>query len=569
MADGGNPEVCCHVNLHHFIVSAILVMGISYLAVGFSRRLGFGSILGLLAAGAVLGPSGLKVTDSAGGLREFTELGIVFLLFVIGLELRPAKLWQMRGDVLGLGLVQVVATGGALTLFVHFCGARIWSHAALGGVVLALSSTAFVLTVMEDRKELRSEHGQVSLAVLLAQDLAAVPLLALVPIVARSDGLVGASHSVPLWSRLGVTVAALAAIGLMGRVAVPYLLKRNVLDRNPSGFAVITIMAVLAAAWLTAWVGLSMAFGAFMVGLLLSGTKFQLQIESVAERWKEMLLSLFFVAVGMNMNLAVLRSQGLIVLLLALGILLIKPLVLYFLCKLFRKSTGTSIRTALLCAQCGEFAFVLTAQSERLGIIDAENASVGILTISITMALTPFLAKLADYWGRKAEPVPTAPRPTVPLLEIAEPAVIVGGFGCCGEAVCAFLRERQVAYAALDLDWDRVAGGRQRGYAVSGGDMTQWLVLKHAGAAQCRLMVIATDDENTSERTIEAFRMVAPASVPIVARAKDRAAAAKLEAAGATHLVVEHDEIGRRLVDSLRLALETLDAPGDPPKGGS
>jgi len=554
------------MSLQHFIGSAIVVLAISYLAVGFSRRLGFGSIFGLLAAGVVLGPSGFQVTESAAGLREFTELGVVFLLFVIGLELQPSKLWRMRGDVLGLGAAQWVVTGGVLALFLRFCGARSWAHAGLGGLTLAMSSTAFVMQLLADRKELRTDHGQVSFAVLLAQDLAAIPLLAMVSLVARGDGAIRTPHSLPPLTRLGLIAAILTAIGLMGRYLVPRLLRMNVRYRNATGFAAVTVLAILAAAWLAQWVGLSMALGAFVVGLLLSGSQFQLQVESIAERWKELLLSLFFIAVGMNMNFGVLYRQGLMVVVLVLGISLIKPAVLLLLCLVFRKRIGTSVRTALLCAQCGEFAFVVVAQSQRLGIMNEENASVGMLTMSITMALTPLLAKLADYWGRRVEGAEVVATSPAPRVEAVDPAVIVGGFGRCGEAVCAFLRQHQIPFAALDLDWDRVTSGRQRGYPVSGGDMTQDLVLKNAGAAQCRLLVIASNDADTAERAILAFRLLALSSAPIVVRAKDRAQARKLKTAGASHLVVESDEIGQRLIDIVRLALDMPQASASPPK---
>jgi glutathione-regulated potassium-efflux system protein KefB len=552
--------------LHHFIGSAIVVMAISYLAVGFSRRLGFGSIFGLLAAGALLGPSGFKLTENAAGLREFTELGIVFLLFVIGLELHPSKLWRMRGDVLGLGLAQLVVTGGVLALFLHGCGAQSWPHAGLGGLILALSSTAFVMQLLADRKELTTDHGQVSFAVLLAQDLAVIPLLTLVSIVARDDGALNTPHSLPLMARLGLITAVLTTIGLMGQYLMPLLLKINMRERNPTGFAAVTVLAILVAAWLAQSVGLSMALGGFIVGLLLSGSPFQLQIESVAERWKEMLLSLFFIAVGMSINFGVLYRQGLMVVVLVLGILLIKPAVLLLLCILFRKRAATSVRTALLCAQCGEFAFVLVAQSQTLGIIDQDNASVAILTVSITMALTPLLAKLADYWGRQATLSEPPGIPPTPFLETTEPTVIVGGFGCCGEAVCELLRDHHIPFAALDLDWERVTAGRQRGYPVSSGDMTQHMVLKHAGAAQCRLLVVACNDVATAGRAIMAFRLLAPHSTPIVVRVKDHSQAQKLKTVGASHLVVEYDEISRRLIDSVRLALDMPLATSHQPK---
>ncbi len=404
------------MTLHHFIGSAIVILVISYLAVGFSRRLGLGSMLGLLTAGTVLGPSGFNVTESAEGLREFAELGVVFLLFVIGLQLNPSKLWGMRRDVLGLGLAQLVVTGGALALFLRFCGAHAWSHAALGGLILSLSSTAFVVQLLEDRKELKTDHGQTSFAVLLAQDLAAIPLLALVSIVAHRDGVATAALSLPLLLHVGLVTA------------------------------------------------------------------------------------------------------------------------------------------------------VLMALSQREGIIGDEAASVGVLSVSVTMALTPLLARLADAWGRRVERLEGVWRPPAPLAEAAEPMVIVGGFGRCGEAVAAFLRERNIPFAALELNWDRVIAGQQRGYPVSVGDMTDHTVLRNAGAARCRLLVIASNDDATAARAILAFRLLAPPATPIVVQAQDRVQAERLKMAGASHLVVEFEHIGQRLMDSVSSALRLIEIAAAEPK---
>lgn len=546
------------MNLHQFIGSAIVILAISCVAVGFSRRLGLGSMLGLLAAGAVLGPSGFNVTESAEGLREFTELGVVFLLFVIGLQLNLSQLWGMRVDVLGLGLAQLLATGGTLAIFLRFCGSQSWSYAALGGLTLALSSTAFVMQLLEDRKAVQTDYGRVSFAVMLAQDLAVIPLLAAVSIVGHSQATASGIHALPVVIRLGLVAAVLAGIGLMGRYVAPRLLMLNVRHRNPSGFAAITLLTVLMAAWAAHSVGLSMALGAFVAGLLLSGSPFQLQIESFAERWKEMLLSLFFIAVGMSVNFGVLRREGLIVFVLVLGILLIKSAVLLLVCMVFLKTAGTAVRTALLCAQCGEFAFVLTAQSQRLGIISDEGANIGVLTVSITMAFTPLLAKLADAWGARVERTKAAPPSPKPPVETLQPAVIVGGFGRRGEAVCTFLRQHQIAFTALDLDWDHVLGGRSHGYPVEGGDFRDCTVLKSAGAAHCRLFVITCGDTVVAEAALLAFRLIASPSTPVVVRVKDREQAEKLKTAGASYTVLEYEEVDQRLMNSVSLALNIV-----------
>jgi len=347
---------------------------------------------------------------------------------------------------------------------------------------------------------------------------------------------------------------------------VPRLLTANFRQQNPTGFATVVVLAVLVTAWLAQWAGMSMAMGAFVLGLLLSGSQFQPHIESIAEYWKELLLALFFIAVGINMDLAVLYRQGVIVLVLVLGISLIKPAVLLLLCLLFRKRLATSVRTALLCAQCGEFVFVVIALSQRLGIMAEENASLGVLTVSITMALTPVLAKLADRWGRRLEAAEGETKRSEPLTQTTGPAVIVGGFGRCSEALCDLLRERDVPFVALDTNWDRVASGRQRGYPVSGGDMTEYHVLKNLGAAEARLFVIAGSNAEVAQRAILAFRLVGSPGASVLVCVKDHAQGDKLRAIGATHLVVENEEIGQRLADSARLLLQIAPDEGPLPR---
>jgi glutathione-regulated potassium-efflux system protein KefB len=383
------------MHLDHLLLALLILLVISAAAVALSRRLGLGSILGLLIAGVLIGPTGLALAQRVGEIREVSELGIVFLLFLVGLEMQPQRLWSMRRVVFGLGSAQVVVTGLALALYILLAG-RAWNVALLLGLGLALSSTAFVLPMLEERGQMAAPHGRAAFGVLLFQDLAIVPLLALVPLFADHEG---ASGNGTLAWKTATVVVALAAVYVLGRSIVPAVLQRLVERGNTEAFAMTAVAAVIGAAWVMLRAGLSMALGAFMIGLLLSDSPHRHRIEVVIEPFKAVLLGLFFIAIGMGIDLSLVPEVGLRLVAHVIALIAIKVVVLAVLCLAFGLGRADASRCALLLGQAGEFGFVLLGAAVAAGILPPEGFALATLVISISMASTPILAALADRIG--------------------------------------------------------------------------------------------------------------------------------------------------------------------------
>jgi glutathione-regulated potassium-efflux system ancillary protein KefC len=343
----------------------------------------------------LIGPTGLGLAQRVDEIREVSELGIVFLLFLVGLEMQPQRLWSMRRVVFGLGSAQVVVTGLALALYVLFIG-HAWNVALLLGLGLALSSTAFVLPMLEERGQMAAPHGRAAFGILLLQDLAIVPLLALVPLLADQESATG-SDTLP-W-KTATVVAALAAVYVLGRFIMPLLLQRLVVRANTEAFAMTAVAAVIGAAWAMLRAGLSMALGAFMIGLLLSDSPHRHRIEAVVEPFKVVLLGLFFIAIGMRIDMSLLPEVGPRLAAHVVALFAIKVVVLAVLCLAFGLGRVDAARCALLLGQAGEFGFVLLGAALAHGILPPEGFALAVLVISISMATTPVLAALADRIG--------------------------------------------------------------------------------------------------------------------------------------------------------------------------
>lgn len=381
------------MHLDHLLLALLILLVISAAAVALSRRLGLGSILGLLVAGVLIGPTGLGIARRVGEIREISELGIVFLLFLVGLEMHPQRLWTMRRVVFGLGSAQVVVTGLALALYILLIG-RAWNVALLLGLGLALSSTAFVLPMLEESGQMATPHGRAAFGILLLQDLAIVPLLALVPLLADQESATG-SDTLP-W-KTATVVVALAAVYVLGRFIMPLLLQRLVVRANTEAFAMTAVAAVIGAAWAMLRAGLSMALGAFMIGLLLSDSPHRHRLEAVVEPFKVVLLGLFFIAIGMGIDMSLLPEVGPRLAAHVVALIAIKVVVL--LCLAFGLGRVDAARCALLLGQAGEFGFVLLGAALAHGILPPEGFALAVLVISISMATTPVLAALADRIG--------------------------------------------------------------------------------------------------------------------------------------------------------------------------
>ena len=390
------------MHVDQLLLALLVLLTVSALSVGIFSRLGLGSILGLLMAGVVVGPSGLGLARRAAELREISELGIVLLLFVIGLEMQPQRLWALRRALFGLGAAQVVITGALMAGYARLMGIPT-EPAIVLGFGFALSSTAVVVQLLEERGELDTEHGRTTFAILLFQDLAIVPLLALVP--ALADQAPMPAHG-SLVQRIALVGAALVALYIIGRFVLPAALQRLTGD----AFALIAMAAVFGAAWLMLQVGLSMALGAFAMGVLLSESPYRGEIERVVEPLKGMLVGLFFIAVGMSIDIGSLPPGGPWLALQLLVLVVIKGVVVLALCLAFGLGWRPALRVALLLPQCGEFGFVIFGAAVAAGLLSPMQFVYAALLISASMAATPLLAKLADRIGADDQPIPTPTR---------------------------------------------------------------------------------------------------------------------------------------------------------------
>lgn len=541
-----------------FIFSALLVLAAASVAVALFRHLGLGSVLGLLVAGIIVGPysPGLYATTRVEDVRQFAELGVVMFLFVIGLEMNPRRLWTMRREVFGLGTLQILITGACIAAYLafYFDGP---GTALLIGMTFALSSTAFVMQILQERGEIASKHGMTSFSILLMQDLAVVPLLALVPIVSTVGTL---SAEVPLWEQFAIVIGMFALVLAFGRYILPYALNHLAKQSNQDGFLLLVLMAVFLAAWAMHQAGISMALGAFLMGMMLSGSRYRLQIQAHIEPYKGLLMSIFFVAVGMSINLRVLAEQPLLFAQHTAVIVAIKLLVLFVLALLFRIPRHVATRVSFYLAQGGEFGFVLFGSAKALNVIDDATFMLAVGIVSVTMMTTPPLVRLGNALAARME----RRKDKYGDLRYPESApdgdarlVILGGYGRVGHTVAAILHNSNIPFIAFDSDPARVAQGRKDKMPVYYGSIGDASILAAAHVERASLVVITINDMREALRAVSHVR-ARFAKVPIICRAHDLEASGKLLAAGATHAHPEAIESSLRLG---ALALQMIDIP--------
>jgi len=538
-----------------FLLSAVWLLVIATLAVGLFSRAGLGSILGLLVAGIVVGPysPGPVITQDVAGARHFTELGVVLLLFLIGTEMRPARLWSMRRQVFGLGGLQVLVTGAAITGFGLMQGFT-WQEAVLTGLTLALSSTALVMQMLHERGETASPHGSAAFAVLLLQDLAVVPLLALVPLLSDRGSL---SVGVPLWQQIGIVVGMIGLVVGFGRYVVPKVLDQLSRGQNREGFFLAVMLCVFLSAWAMQRAGLSMALGAFLMGMLLSGSHYRYQIQAHVEPYKGLLMSLFFVAVGMSIDLQAVAAHPVQLAQQIIIIVLIKILVLVGLGLAFRLGPTTAVRVGFLLGQAGEFGFVVLGAAKGMGVISDGHFVVGAALISVSMMLAPLLTKVGNALASRLEPK----TPGIGIGETGGPTlatpgrVVIGGYGRVGHSVAVLLHQSGVPIVVFEKNPERVAQGRTDGLPVYFGDIADPQLLVASHMDQAALVVLAVDQSRTALRALAHLRNACP-NLPVIARAKDLEDVSHLLHAGATRAFPEI------LESSLRIGAEALQILG-------
>ncbi|QIK38639.1 portal protein [Caldichromatium japonicum] len=545
------------MELDNFILSAIVLLTAAALAVALFKHLGLGSILGLLVAGVVVGPHSPLHTISGHveELRTFAELGVVLLLFMIGLEMQPKRIWALRREIFGLGVVQILISGLGIALYASLY-APSWPVALLMGLTLALSSTALVIQLLHERGDLNTRHGTTAFAVLLMQDLAVVPLLALVPLLAKDVAILPSefiSSEPTVWRVLSMG----GLIWLIGRYALPSVLEGLLHQNNREAFALVVMLSVLIAAWAMYEAGLSMALGAFMMGMLLSTTPFSFQIQAEVEPFKGLLMSLFFVAVGMSIDLPAIAAQPWLLAQHVLVIIAIKLVTVFGTAILFRLPRGVAARIAFLLAQNGEFGFVLFGFAKTLGLIDDAKFAIAISVISMSMLLTAPLVQIGDRLAQRLEHRGGKPQVFDESTTGVAPRgrVIIGGYGRVGHTIATLLEVNQIPFIAFDTNPANVEQGVRDGRAVYYGDIGDPELLRAAHVESAAQVILTIDQGPAALRAVSHIRHAAP-HVPVIARARDLAACASLLRAGATRAYPEAIE------SSLRLGAEALQMLG-------
>lgn len=528
----------------------LVIMAAAALFVPLATRAGLSSILGYLAAGAAIGPWGLGLIGAVEEIRHVAEFGVVFLLFIIGIEMKPARLWIMRRQVFGLGGLQVMLSGIAI-------GGAGWllglpgPVAVVVGLGLALSSTAMGLQVLAERGELASTVGRASFAVLLLQDLMVPVLLTLTPLLAQTE--VGPTGNLAL--AVAEAVLVLGAAVLAGRFLMRPLFRVVAAARSAEVFTATALLVVLGMALAMEHVGLSMALGAFLAGLLLAESEFRHQVEADIQPFRGLLLGLFFMAVGMTVDFGLMAERWAAVLGLVVGLMAVKAIILVPLFRAFGLGLPDAVKGAFLLAQGGEFAFVLFTYAVGVGTMPQATAQFLVLVVSLSMAATPFVAiagaRLAGRIAARRE-VP-AEHPPKPVSR--EGHVILCGFGRVGQTVARLLEATGRPYIAFDRDLDRVMQGRAAGMNVYFGDASRPEVLHAAHAADACLIVVTTDDPAATARAVAHIRHHFP-RLTIHARARDLLQSSALRKAGASATVPE------TLEASLQLGAQVLGATG-------
>ena len=547
----------------HYLTDILILLAAAIVAVPIFKRLGLGSVLGYLAAGAVVGPWGLGFIDEVKEIRHIAEFGVVFLLFIIGIELRPARLWAMRRMVFGLGTAQVMVTGLAITGVALLFELSL-KTAVIVGFGLALSSTAFGLQILNERGEMATTHGRTALAVLLLQDLAVVPLLTLVSLLATDATLLEGIEFAILEAMLVIALVILA-----GRFLLSPVLQLVASSRTSEVFTAAAVFAVLGTAWLMEEVGLSLALGAFLAGLMMAESQYRHQVIADIEPFRGILLGLFFMGVGMSIDFSLLEEQGVLLAGLVLGLLLLKTVILWGLCRLMRVGAADATRVSLLLSQSGEFGFVIFGLAAFSGILPLQLFQFLTMVVALTMVTTPLMANLAEYLNRRLFKTMVRHDVSTNHIDAAQPHVIIAGFGRVGQHIASVLQGANVPYIAIDSNPDRVLEGRRDGFSVFYGDASHVDVLKAAGAGQAAVLVCTLDQAVPAIRLVSIMRQHYP-DIAIHTRGHNRQHCNQLLEAGATiaisetleasfqigaavlHAMGQHEEDIDELIDGLR-----------------
>ena len=503
-----------------WLTYGLMYLSAAVLAVPLAKALGLGSIIGYLAAGIAIGPWGLGLVSNVQDILHFAEFGVVLMLFLVGLELQPSRLWAMRRPIFGTGSAQVLGCAAVLFAAGWLAGLP-WRISLVAALGLALSSTAIALQVLAERNLMRTSSGRAGFSILLFQDVAAIPILALLPLLGAAAGA-GDDHSAGevLLEALKI-VGVIGAIVLGGRLLLRPLLRWIAKSRTPEIFTAASLLLVVGIAYLMVMVGLSMALGAFLAGVLLADSEYRSELEADIEPFKGLLLGLFFIAVGMSIDFGVLMRSPWLMAGILLGFLALKAVVIYTLAKVAGVPYQERPVFTLLLAQGGEFAFVVFQAAAGAQVFSAETASLLIGAVALSMLISPLLLVLVDraLLRRYAQLKPAAP----PAQEISEPQeapVIIAGFGRYGQIVARVMLTQGIPTTVLDHSVEILEIARAFGYRVFYGDATRLDLLRIAGAEHARVLVVAVDDPEQSLKIVTLARKHFP-QLQLVARARD------------------------------------------------
>jgi monovalent cation:proton antiporter-2 (CPA2) family protein len=528
------------------LTTLVILLAAATIAVPLTRRAGFGSVLGYLLAGIAIGPAGLRLITDVHAIASIAELGVVMLLFLIGLEVRPRRLWVMRRSVFGLGSAQVVVTGAALAALAHLAGIG-WTGAVVLGAGLAMSSTAIVLPLLGERDLLASPAGRDAFAVLLFQDLAFIPLVALVPLLADS----AVPDQVP-WYEVTRAAVVVAVILVGGRFLMRPLFRAVGGPRTPEVFTTVALLIVTGTALLATVGGLSPSLGAFMAGVLLSESEYRHELQADIEPFEGLLLGFFFMSVGMGADLQLAQTQPMLLAAATGALLLAKATIAVGLARIGGLDWINALRFSLALPQASEFSFVLFNAAVAAGALATGDAALATLATAASMVATPIIFAGAEAalarWRR-------TPMPQYDTIDAGPTPVIICGFGRFGQIVGRVLRMHGIDFTALERDPGQVEVIRRFGMKVYFGDPTRPDVLRAAGAEQAKLLVVTLDNPPDVIRTVEMVKRNFP-NLAILARARNRWYA---------HLLMDRDVTGlvrETYLSSLELARQALTVLG-------
>ncbi|MGE5512427.1 MAG: monovalent cation:proton antiporter-2 (CPA2) family protein [Bacteroidota bacterium] len=511
------------------LLQAAILLAAAAIAAPLAKRLRIGSVLGYLAVGILIGPYGLGFIFEVyqlDSIRQIAELGIVLLLFLIGLELKPMRLWAMRRSIFGAGSVQVAVTGAIVGVVVAVWGMS-WTVSAVIGIALAMSSTAFVLQVLEEKKELSQRHGRLAFSILLFQDLAAIPLIAIVPMLA-AEGTTTAGAALLAMLKAAVTIAAVV---LGGRFVLNRLYRLIAASGVREAMTASALLTVIGVALAMHAAGLSAALGAFIAGAMLADSEYRHQIEADIHPFEGLLLGLFFTAIGMSLDLALLQRELPLLLALAAALITVKVAVLYAVGRWQGLSGRGARRLGLAMSQGGEFAFVILGLIVGTELLEQQFVDRLAVVVTLSMAATPFLLLIDSVIRRalrKPEPVYDVPR-------AEEGHVVIAGFGRVGQIVARVLRAKRIPFTALEINPAQVDFVRRFGSRVYYGDASRLDILEAAQTDKARAFVLAIDDVDASIKTAQLVRQHFP-HVPMYARARNRQHVYRLMDLGITNI---------------------------------